>query len=145
MPPDTAEKRHSLPLQACPDRLTVKATPARHGCGKPYCVHLFLPPTVPMCLRLCVSVRAGMRLWVCKCIDRFKETQSHRYCNVPTQNLHEIDFFFYLERSTPQLHFDGVSFAPLKCLPAYYPPYPIFAISLPIIPVLNLYSTTKPT
>ena len=31
MPPDTAEKRHSLPLQACPDRLTVKATPARPG------------------------------------------------------------------------------------------------------------------
>ena len=26
VPPDTAEKRHSLPLQACPDRLTVKAT-----------------------------------------------------------------------------------------------------------------------
>ena len=25
VPPDTAEKRHSLPLQACPDRLTVKA------------------------------------------------------------------------------------------------------------------------
>ena len=29
MPPDTAERRHSLSLQACPDRLTVKATPAR--------------------------------------------------------------------------------------------------------------------
>ena len=35
VPPDTAEKRHSLPLQACPDRLTVKASPARSGCGKP--------------------------------------------------------------------------------------------------------------
>ena len=34
VPPDTAEKRHSLPLQACPDRLTVKATPARPGCDK---------------------------------------------------------------------------------------------------------------
>ena len=32
---DTAERRHSLPLQACPDRLTVKATPDRPGCGKP--------------------------------------------------------------------------------------------------------------
>ena len=31
----TAEKRHSLPLQACPDQLTVKATPTRPGCGKP--------------------------------------------------------------------------------------------------------------
>ena len=39
MPPDSAERRHSLPFQACPDRLTVKATPARPGCGK----HLFLP------------------------------------------------------------------------------------------------------
>ena len=35
VPPDTAERRHSLPLQACPDRLTVKATPAQPGCGKP--------------------------------------------------------------------------------------------------------------
>ena len=29
--PDTAEKRHSLLLQACPDRLTVKATPAAYS------------------------------------------------------------------------------------------------------------------
>ena len=35
VPPDTAERRHSLPLQACPDRLTPKATPARPGCGTP--------------------------------------------------------------------------------------------------------------
>ena len=33
VPPDTTERRHSLPLQACPDWLTLKATPARPGCG----------------------------------------------------------------------------------------------------------------
>ena len=33
VPPDTAERRHTLPLQACPDRLTLKGTPARPGCG----------------------------------------------------------------------------------------------------------------
>ena len=33
VPPDTAERRYSLPLQACPDRLTLMATPARPGCG----------------------------------------------------------------------------------------------------------------
>ena len=43
VPPDTAEKRHSLPLQACRDRLTVKATPARPGCGKPYASAYFCP------------------------------------------------------------------------------------------------------
>ena len=51
VPPDTAERRHSLPLQACPDQLTLKPT-------QPSLVVVHPSASTYFCPRLYINLRS---------------------------------------------------------------------------------------
>ena len=77
VPPDTAERWHSPPLQACPDRLTLKATPARSGCDTPVVRPLTSARKCTSAISFNLHGFPGRRKW-----SRHAITLETRYCLV---------------------------------------------------------------